>query len=105
MELATQRRLEEALSACQESLQLMPIHSNTLCLLALLHTAGGKRMDQASKALRVGLLDRPNDFNLLFLLAKVEAVRRGPKAGLRVYRRLLEVWRDVFAPGLTSRLV
>ncbi|CAH8505251.1 unnamed protein product [Heterobilharzia americana] len=97
VELATQRHLDEALSVCQQSLQLMPIHSNTLYLLALLHTAGGKRMDQASKALYVGLSDRPNDFNLLFLLAKVEEVRINPKAGLKIYRHLLTVWRNTFA--------
>ncbi|KAA3681998.1 tetratricopeptide repeat protein 7 [Paragonimus westermani] len=98
VELATQRQLDEALVACQNSLRLMPTHTNTLCLLALLHTAGGKRLDQASKVLRVGLADRPNDFRLLFLLAKVDTIRLNYKAGLLVYRRLLEVWRDMFAP-------
>ncbi|KAF5397473.1 hypothetical protein PHET_09708 [Paragonimus heterotremus] len=98
VELATQRQLDEALVACQNSLRLMPTHTNTLCLLALLHTAGGKRLDQASKVLRVGLADRPNDFSLLFLLAKVDTIRLNYKAGLLVYRRLLEVWRDMFAP-------
>lgn len=81
----------------------MPIHSNTLYLLALLHTAGGKRLDQAAKALYVGLSDRPNDFNLLFLLAKIEEARINPKAGLKVYRQLLKVWRDTFSLGANSK--
>ncbi|KAG5451327.1 Tetratricopeptide repeat protein 7B [Clonorchis sinensis] len=98
VELATQRQLEEALVACQNGFRLMPSHSGTLCLLALLHTCGGKRMDQASKVLRAGLAESPNDFLLLFLLARVEAVRSNTKAGLLMYRRLLEVWRDCFAP-------
>ncbi|KAH8860855.1 Tetratricopeptide repeat protein 7B [Schistosoma japonicum] len=102
VELATQRHLDEALSVCQQSLQLMPIHSNTLYLLALLHTAGGKRLDQASKALYVGLTDRPNDFNLLFLLAKIEEARINPKAGLKIYRQLLKVWRNTFSLSTDS---
>ncbi|CAH8494256.1 unnamed protein product [Schistosoma mattheei] len=105
VELATQRHLDEALSICQQSLQLMPIHSNTLYLLALLHTAGGKRLDQAAKALYVGLSDRPNDFNLLFLLAKIEEARINPKAGLKVYRQLLKVWRDTFSLGTNSKVI
>ncbi|CAH8506331.1 Tetratricopeptide repeat protein 7B [Schistosoma haematobium] len=105
VELATQRHLDEALSICQQSLQLMPIHSNTLYLLALLHTAGGKRLDQAAKALYVGLSDRPNDFNLLFLLAKIEEARINPKAGLKVYRQLLKVWRDTFSLGANSKVI
>ncbi|KAK4469555.1 hypothetical protein MN116_007096 [Schistosoma mekongi] len=105
VELATQRHLDEALSVCQQSLQLMPIHSNTLYLLALLHTAGGKRLDQASKALYVGLSDRPNDFNLLFLLAKIEEARINPKAGLKIYRQLLKVWRDTFLLGTSSKVI
>ncbi|CAH8840156.1 unnamed protein product [Trichobilharzia szidati] len=105
VELATQRHLDEALSVCQQSLQLMPIHSNTLCLLALLHTAGGKRMDQASKALYVGLSDRSNDFNLLFLLAKVEEARINPKAGLKIYRQLLTVWRDTFSISNNPKMI
>ncbi|CAL8080441.1 unnamed protein product [Calicophoron daubneyi] len=102
VELAVERQLEDALAACQNSLRLMPTHSNTLCLLALIHTAGGKRLDQASKVLRVGLADKPNDFNLLFLLAKIESVRQNTRAGLHVYKRLLEVWRDTFAPDSNS---
>lgn len=97
VELATQRNLDEALSVCQKSLHLMPTHSNTLYLLALLHTAGGKRLEQASKALRVGLIDKPNDFNLLFLLARIEEVRIGSKAALNIYHQMLEVWRELFA--------
>lgn len=103
VELATQRQIDDALVACQKSLQLMPSHSNTLCLFVLLHTAGGKHMEQASKILRIGLADRPNDINLLLLLAKVETVRQNAKVGLFVYRRLLEVWRDTFAPESDSR--
>ncbi|VDP86505.1 unnamed protein product [Echinostoma caproni] len=102
VELATQRQIEDALVACQKSLRLMPSHSNTLCLFVLLHTAGGKHMEQASKILRIGLASRPNDINLLLLLAKVEMVRQNPKVGLFVYRRLLEVWRDTFAPESDS---
>ncbi|KAH8860853.1 Tetratricopeptide repeat protein 7B [Schistosoma japonicum] len=105
VELATQRHLDEALSVCQQSLQLMPIHSNTLYLLALLHTAGGKRLDQASKALYVGLTDRPNDFNLLFLLAKIEEARINPKAGLKIYRQLLKVWRNTFSLSTDSKVI
>ncbi|CAH8485969.1 unnamed protein product [Schistosoma turkestanicum] len=105
VELATQRHLDEALSVCQQSLQLMPIHSNTLYLLALLHTAGGKRLDQAAKALYVGLSDRPNDFNLLFLLAKIEEARINPKAGLKIYRQLLKIWRDTFLLGSSDSKV
>ncbi|CAH8507687.1 unnamed protein product [Schistosoma rodhaini] len=105
VELATQRHLDEALSVCQQSLQLMPIHSNTLYLLALLHTAGGKRLDQAAKALYVGLSDRPNDFNLLFLLAKIEEARINPKASLKIYRQLLKVWRDTFSLGSNSKVL
>ncbi|THD23590.1 Tetratricopeptide repeat protein 7B [Fasciola hepatica] len=102
VELATQRQIDDALVACQRSLQLMPSHSSTLCLFVLLHTAGGKHMEQASKILRIGLSDRPNDINLLLLLAKVETVRQNAKVGLFVYRRLLEVWRDTFAPESDS---
>lgn len=94
MELATARHLEESLVACQRSLCLLPDHANTLRLLALLHTAGGKRMEQAVKVLRLGLCDHPEDIHLYCLLARVEAVRQNPKAGLIVCRRAIEVWRD-----------
>ncbi|CAH8547193.1 unnamed protein product [Dicrocoelium dendriticum] len=104
VELSIQRQLEDALAACQSSLRLMPSHAKTLRLLALLHTAGRKRLDQASKVLRVGLADKPNDFSLLFLLAKVEAVRHNPKAGLLVYLRLLEAWRNTFSLEVNTEL-
>lgn len=104
VELATQRRIEEAFQACQCSILLAPTQSDTIRLLALLHTAtaaGGTdnsrlRLEQAVRALQTGLADSPHDFSLLFTLARVEAERSGPQAGILVYMKLLELWVDNF---------
>lgn len=119
VELAVKRNIEDALVACQRSLLLSPTQPETIRLLALLHTAaaaaasstttvvgGGDRrshLDQAARALHGGLAERPQDFALLFTLAHVEAVRRGPAAGLGVYIALIDAWCECFPQFLSQR--
>ncbi len=109
VELAIKRNIEPALKACQHSILLAPTQPETIRLLALLHTAsasGGNRrahLDQAVRALHGGLTERPHDFALLFTLAKVEAERRGPKAGLSVYMQLIDAWCDCFPQFQSQR--
>ncbi|VEL25773.1 unnamed protein product [Protopolystoma xenopodis] len=50
VELAIQRRLDEALGACQRALYIEPSHTNTLRLLALLYTASRNHLHTSSSA-------------------------------------------------------